>query len=138
MALFGLVFLVVTLVLVGVGVVLGLAVLALAAGLLGLGVVSSSVILGLRSGRAALGVRAFLLQCGVLAGAPAGAACAWLVQALFEGYGSGWPVPLYGALGGVFVGILIALSIDLLSRRLIQWAAGYARPIPEDHALPCS
>jgi hypothetical protein len=125
MALFGLVFLVVMLVLFGVGLAVGLAVLTLAAVLLGLGVISSSVIVGLRSGRAAAGIRAFLLQCGVLAGAPAGAACAWLVQSLFEleGYGSGWPVLLYGALGGAFAGVLIALSLDFISRRLYSWAS---------------
>jgi hypothetical protein len=123
MALFGLVFLVVMLVLVGVGLAVGLAVLALAAVLLGLGVISSSVVIGLHSGRAAAGIRAFLLQCGFLAGAPAGAACAWLVQSLFEGYGSGWPVLMYGALGGAFAGVLIALSLDFISRRLYNWAS---------------
>ena len=122
MALFGLVFLVVALVLVGVGLVLGLAVVALAAALLGLGVVSSSVLIGLRSGRAAAGIRAFLIQCGLLAGIPAGAACAWLVQASFEGYGSGWPILLYGAAGGAFAGALVALLVDSISRRLYHWA----------------
>ena len=121
MALFGLVFLVVALILIGVGLAVGLVACALAGVLMGLGVISSSVVIGLRSGRPAVGVRALLLQCGVLAGIPAGAVCAWLAQSFFAAYGSGWPVLLYGALGGAFAGILVALSLDFISRQLQAW-----------------
>lgn len=122
MALFGLVFLIVALVLIGIGVAVGLVGCLLTALLVGLGVVSSSFFIGLRTGRAAAGIRAFLLQCGILAGLPAGAVCAWLAQAFFAEYGAGWPVLVYGALGGAFAGLLVALLLDFVSRRLHRWA----------------
>ena len=128
MALFGLVFLVVALVLIGIGIAVGLVACGIASVLLGLGVISSSFVIGLRSGRPAVGVRAFLLQCGILAGIPAGAVCAWLAQSFFAAYGSGWPVLVYGALGGAFAGILVALSLDFISRRLRLWASAPILP----------
>lgn len=118
MALFALVFAVVALVLIGVGIAVGLVACALAAVLLGLGMVSSSAFVGLRSGRPALGVRVFLLQCGLLGGIPAGTLCAWLAHSFFEAYGAGWPVLLYGAIGGAVSGIALALLIDFLSLQL--------------------
>jgi len=123
MFLFGLVFLVVALVLIGVGFAVGLVACAVAGALLGLGVLSSSVFIGVRSGRPSAGIRAFLLQCGVLAGIPTGAVCAWLTQSFFESYGSGWPVLVYGAVGGAVSGGVIALLLDFLSRRIHAWAS---------------
>jgi len=123
MALFGLVFLVVALILIGVGIVLGLVICAIAAVLVAVGVLSSSVVVGLFSRSAASGVRAFLLQCGILAGVPAGILCAWLAHSVFEAYGSGWLVFLYGALGGALGGIIIALLVDFIYRRVHTWAA---------------
>jgi len=86
MALFGLVFLVVALILIGVGIVLG------------------------------------LVLCGIAA-IPAGMLCAWLAHSLFEAYGSGWLVFLYGALGGALGGIIIALLVNFIYQRLHTWAA---------------
>jgi hypothetical protein len=123
MALFGLVFLFVAGVLIGVGIAVGLVGCAVAAALLGLGVVSSSFGIGLRSGRPAIGFRAFLLQCGILAGVPAGALCAWSGQALYTAYGSGWAVPVYGAVAGAITGLLVALLLDCFTRRLHRWAS---------------
>lgn len=123
MALFGLVFLVVALILIGVGIVLGLVLCGIAAALIAIGVVSSSVVVGLFSRSSAAGVRAFLLQCGVLAGIPAGMLCAWLAHSIFEAYGSGWLVFLYGALGGALGGIIIALLVNFIYQRLHTWAA---------------
>ena len=123
MALFGLVFLIVALVLVGVGVVVGLIACGLAAVLIGLGVISSSVVIGLRTRRPALGIRVFLLQCGLIAGIPAGAVCAWLAQSFYEAYGSGWPILIYGAAGGAFSGLLVALLLDYISMRFHAWVS---------------
>lgn len=123
MALFGLVFLVVALILIGVGIVVGLVVCGVAAVLVGVGVISSSVVVGLFSRSSAAGVRAFLLQCGVLAGIPAGMLCAWLAHSIFEAYGSGWLVFLYGALGGALGGVIIALLVNFIYRRASTWAA---------------
>lgn len=123
MALFGLVFLVVALILIGVGIVVGLIACCVAAVLVGVGVVSSSVVVGLFSRSSAAGVRAFLLQCGMLAGIPAGILCVWLAHSIFEAYGSGWLVFLYGALGGALGGLIIGLLVDFIFRRLHTWAA---------------
>jgi hypothetical protein len=115
MALFGLVFLVVALILIGVGIVVGLVACCVAAVLVGVGVVSSSVVVGLFSRSPVAGVRAFLLQCGVLAGIPAGILCAWLAHSIFEAYGNNWLVFLYGALGGALGGVaLSSLSLWIL------------------------
>ena len=55
----------------------------------------------------------------ILAGIPAGILCAWLAHSIFEAYGSGWLVFLGDALGG----IIIALLVDFIYRRLHTWAA---------------
>jgi hypothetical protein len=123
MALFGLVFLVVALILVGVGIVVGLVACCVTAVLVGVGIVSSSVVVGLFSRSPVAGIRAFLLQCGVLAGIPAGILCAWLAHSIFEAYGSGWLVFLYGALGGALGGFIIAFLVDFIFRRLHAWTA---------------
>jgi hypothetical protein len=124
MALFALVFLVVALILIGVGIVLGLVLCVVTAVLVAAGIVSSSVVIGLLSRSSRAGVRAFLIQCGVLAGFPAGILCAWLVHSFFEAYGNGWPVFLYGALGGALGGLIIALLLGFIYSRLHTWAAG--------------
>ncbi len=122
MILFGLVFLVVSLVLIGVGVAVGLVGCLIAGALLGLGVLSSSVFIGVRSGRPSAGLSAFLLQCGLLGGIPAGAVCAWLGQSFFAAYGSGWPVLIYGALGGALSGLIVALLLQVVAHRFVTWA----------------
>jgi len=128
MGIIALIFLLVALVLIGVGIVLGLAACLLAALLLGLGVLSSSLIVGFRSRSSAEGIRAFLLQCGVLAGIPAGAVCAWLGQSLVTGTPGGWPVTVCGALAGAIAGIVVALLLDLASRHLHRWALERIKP----------
>ena len=77
MALFGLIFLFVMLVLFGVGIAAGLVACVVAAVLVGVGVLSSSVVVGLLARRTSTGVRAFLLQCALLPGIPSGILCAW-------------------------------------------------------------
>lgn len=137
MFLFGMVFLTVALVLIGIGVAVGLVACAASGALLSLGVLSSSVFTGVRSGRPSVGIRAFLLQCGVLAGAPAGAVCAWLARSLFESDSSGWPVLLYGAIGAAAGGVVVALLLDYRSRQLYDWASAKlprARPLSRKFA----
>jgi hypothetical protein len=123
MFLFSLIFLVVALVLIGVGFAIGLVACVLGACLLSLGVLSSSVFVGVRSGRPALALRAFLLQCGVLVGLPAGAVGAWLGWSLLASFdSSAWAVFGGGALGGAAAGLIIALLLDSSLRRLHYWA----------------
>lgn len=119
---FGLIIFIVALILIGVGIAMGLVALALAAALVGLGIVSSSVLAGLLAGRPQTGIRVFLLQCGALAGIPAGAISAWLLQNISAHLDESWLIPLYGGIGGALAGILIALLIDFILRRLHSWA----------------
>lgn len=122
MGVFGIVFLVVALVLIGIGIAVGLVACAVSAMLVGLGVVSSSFVIGIRSGRPAAGIRAFLVQCGILAGIPAGAVCAWLGKSFYMATASEWPVLICGAIGGAVAGVVIALALDFISRRTSAWA----------------
>ena len=123
MELFGLIFLVVALILIGVGLAVGVAACAITAALVGIGVLSSSVIIGLVTRRPAAGVRAFLLQCALLAGIPAGILCAWLAHSIWSAAGPGWLVSLYGALGGAVAGLVIALLLDFIFQRVHRWAS---------------
>ena len=118
-----LIFLVVALILIGVGIVIGLLAAGLAAALLGVGVVSTSVFVALFRRSSLAGIRAFLLQCGLLAGIPAGVLCAWLARSVIDTYDAGWLVFVYGALGGAISGVVIALLVDAVVRRLHAWAA---------------
>jgi hypothetical protein len=126
MALFGLLFLGVVLVLAGVGIAIGLVACVLVGALLGLGVISSSLFVGVRSGRRA-GFRLLLVQCGFWGGLPAGVVCVWCAQSFVAGYGSGWPALAFGAAGGAVAGVIVALLFDLLLARLYAW--GSIRPV---------
>ena len=130
MGLFGLVFIVVALVLIGIGLAIGLFACLAAAVLLGLGIISSSFLVGLRAGHPSAGIRAFFLQCGLLAGIPAGAVCAWLGHGFVTAYASDLPILLYGALGGALAGLIVALALDFVSRRLHTWLSTRVLPAP--------
>lgn len=127
MALFSFVMFFVVIVLIGVGFAIGLVACVCGAVLLGFGVISSSIFVGLRSGRTAMAIRVFLLQCGLILGVPAGAVCAWIGQSFFESYGGGWPVLIYGAIGGALAGLIVALLLDFISRHLHSWATDRIR-----------
>jgi hypothetical protein len=131
MAIAALIAFVVVLILIGIGIAIGLVACGLLAVLIGLGVISSSVIVGFRSGRPADGIRLFLLQCGVITGVPAGAVCAWLGATLSRELAGtvDWPVIVFGGLGGALAGIVVALWLDHISRRLHRWAAARL-PLP--------
>lgn len=124
MEIIGLLLVCVMLVLIGVGIALGLVASAFAGLLLGAGMLSSSLLVGLHSGRAADGIRALLLQCGVVIGVPAGAVCAWLGSSLIAELQGvvDWPVIVGGGLAGAVAGLLVALALDTMSRRLQGWA----------------
>jgi hypothetical protein len=127
MAIVSLILAVIVLFLIGVGIAVGLVACAMAALLVGLGVISSSVVVGMFSGRATDGIRVFLLQCGIIAGVPAGAVCALLATSLvkeLQGVADWpvWPVLIGGGLCGGLAGIMVALVLDMMSRRLRTWA----------------
>jgi hypothetical protein len=115
--------LIVALILIGVGIVFGLVACVIAAVLFGVGVLSSSVVIGILSRRPSAGFRAFLLQCALIAGIPAGIACAWLAHYIVAAAGEGWLISLYGGLGGAIGGLVIALLLEFIFRRLHRWAS---------------
>ena len=121
MVLFGAIFLVVALVLIGVGVVLGLVGAALAMLLLGFGVISSSFLVGMRTRSAHAGVRTFLLLASVLTGIPAGMICAWLAVSFLEWSGTTSSVLICGAASGAIVGLAIAVLAELALRKSAGW-----------------
>ena len=134
---FGLVFLFVALILIGIGAAVGLVICAVAAVLVAVGILSSSVVVGLLSRRPAAGIRAFLLQCALLAGIPSGILCAWLAHGIFTAYGTGWTVLLYGALGGAAAGLIVVFFLDFIFRRLHRWASARLNSKPA-RELPTS
>ena len=122
MELFGLIFLVVALILIGAGAIIGLIVCTITAIMVGIGVLSSSIVIGFISRRAATGLRAFIVQCALIGGIPSGILCAWLVHSVFSAAGPGWLISFYGALGGAVAGLIIALLLDFIFRRLHRWS----------------
>jgi hypothetical protein len=118
MAFFVLLFLVIALALIGVGIVVGAMLCCVAAALCAVGVISSSVVIGAVSRRPSEATRAFVFQCALIAGIPSGILCAWIARAAFGVSGAVSLIPLYGALGGVAAGLVIALLLDFISRRL--------------------
>ena len=136
MALFGIVFLFVALVLIGIGIAIGTIAFLVTAVLVGMGVVSSSFLIALRSGRPSAGIRAFLLQCGILAGIPAGAICAWLGEHFLAAMGSDLPVLLYGAMGGALAGVTVAFMLDVISVRIGAWTAARVQSLRSPYPQP--
>ncbi len=123
MALFGLIFLFVMLVLIGIGIAVGLAACVIATVLVGVGMLSASVVVGLLARRTSAGVRAFLLQLALLLGVPSGVLCAWLAHWIFSAPANVWLISLYGAIGGAVAGVILALLLDFIFRRLHSWAS---------------
>jgi MFS family permease len=123
MALFGLIFLFVMLVLIGVGIAVGFVACVIAAVLVAVGMLSSSVVIGVLARRTSVGVRAFLLQLAVLLGVPSGVLCAWLAHWIFSAPARVWLISLYGAMGGAVAGVVLALLLDFIFRRLHRWAS---------------
>lgn len=124
MALFGIIFLFVMLVLVGIGIAIGAFVAALTFVLISLGVVSSSVVVGIRRRSAHAGVRTFLLLCGVLGGIPCGMFCAWFAVSFMQAAGADAKIFLYGGLSGAIGGLLVAYLFDYILRNSARGVAG--------------
>jgi hypothetical protein len=124
MALFAIIFLMVMLVLIGVGFAIGLVAAALTFVLVSLGVVSSSVVVGIRKRSAQAGVRTFLLLCGALGGVPCGMFCAWFGVSFIHAAGSDAKIFVYGGLSGALGGVLVALLFDYILRNSANGIAG--------------
>ncbi len=121
MGLVGIPFLIILLILVGIGIAMGLVFCAVAAVLLTAGVVSASAMIGVLRGSVLAGFRALIWQAGALAGMIAGIAIVAAVRFFLETWLEGaWPW-IGGALGGMAGGLLIALLLDFLFRHLVIW-----------------
>ena len=141
MALFGIIFLMVMLVLVGAGIALGAFVAVLSLVLVSLGVISSSVVVGIRQRSAHAGVRTFLLLCGVLGGVPCGMFCSWFAVQFMQVVGPDVKIFVYGGLSGAVGGLLVALLFDVILRNSARGVAGMFKnlrarktELPDGHA----
>ena len=114
-------FLLISIVLIGVGIGIGLVISALAGGLVLAGTVSSSVALGIFTRRPATAVRAFLLQCGVLSGLLAGAGLTWLCVPYIEPLERNGTTIGLGSLAGALSGVVVALVTDYIFRKMLSW-----------------
>ena len=124
MALFGIIFLFVMLVFVGIGIAIGAFVAALTFVLVSFGVLSSSVVVGIRRRSAHAGVRTFLLLCGVLGGIPCGIFSAWFAVSFLEAVRSDWRIFVYGGLSGAVAGLLVAYLLDYILGNSARGIAG--------------
>jgi hypothetical protein len=120
MALFGLVFLVVALILMGVGMVMGLCIFAVAAAAVGLGMVSTSVACGVLQKKPSTGLRAFFYQFFVAVFFAAGIAATWLASTIGELSLPISSIFVIGALSGISVG----LGFGLIHSWLLDLVAG--------------
>jgi hypothetical protein len=114
-------FLIILLILIGVGIAVGLVFSVVAAILLAAGVVSASTMIGVWRGSVLTGFRAFIWQAGALAGMIAGIAVVAGVRFFLETWREGAGPWIGGALGGMAGGLLIALLLDFILRRLAGW-----------------
>lgn len=121
MELFTIPFLIILLILLGIGVAVGLMFCAVATVLLAAGVVSSSAVLGVLHGSALAGLRALIWQAGAIAGMISGIAVVAGVRFFMDTWQEGAGPWIGGALGGMAGGLLIALLLDFLVRRLAIW-----------------
>jgi|GEM_PF-2453181 len=121
MALFGLIFFVVAMILLGVGIALGVFVSILAFVLLSLGVISSSVVVGMRRKSAGAGIRMFLILTGLLGGIPSGILCAWIASNFMDMAGVNAKILVYGGLSGAVSGLFLAVMFDFIYRNSSRW-----------------
>lgn len=125
MELIGIIFVLIAVLLLGVGMAIGLVACVAGSVLVGAGVLSSSVLVGFWRRRTLAGVQAFFVQCGILAGAPAGAVCAWAAAQVWPALHAQWHLLAAGAAGGVVAGLGVALLASVASacvlNRVLPW-----------------
>lgn len=119
MAIFGLIFLVVFLVLIGIGLAIGLVALAVTGAFLIAGVFSTSALFGFLKRSPMAGLELFLLQIFVVAGTFSGAGLSLLLVPFME-LGMEKPIQflLVGASGGLLAGTLLALCLQRLIKTI--------------------
>ncbi len=113
--------LIITLVLIGAGIVVGLMGCAVLFLFVTTGVVTSSTVFGMLRGNVRAGFRALWYQCAVLGGIIAGLMCVFTAQIIFAAWERGAEPWLAGALGGGAGALSLALMIDFLLRKAGAW-----------------
>jgi len=108
MGIFGLLFLIIALVLIGIGLAVGLVLCAIAAALMVAGMVSTSAAVGLWFRRPAPAVRVLIYQVFLVLGICSGVVVAWLASTLFELGLQPAGIVGTGALSGAAAGIALA------------------------------
>jgi hypothetical protein len=122
MFVFGIIFLIVAIILIGIGIAFGVAIFALAGIAIGLGVTSSSIAIGFIQRKPSLGLRAFFYQLFVIIFSLLGILSTWAIST-FSGYDFSFlSIALIGALSGTSIGLLFAVFhswiIDLIGSSL--------------------
>jgi len=124
MFIFGVIFLIVALLLIGAGFAIGILVFGVAAAAIGLGVISTSVACGFIQKKSSIGFRVFFYQFFIIAFLFAGILTAWLVSLFADLHVSIISVILIGSISGGSVGLIFGLLhswiVDLISGYLIR------------------
>jgi len=119
-------FVVVFVVLFGIGVALGLACAACAAVLVALGIVSSSAVVAVCCRRFSSGLLAFHYQLCAAVGLPAGVFVLWLGSLAFNLHLGARPILSRGSASGIAAGLLLAFAFDRLARLAYSVTVGSA------------
>lgn len=110
MFVFSLIFLVVALLLIGIGVAIGIGLLLATGAAVTAGIVSTSVVCGVLRRRVTTGMRVFFYQASLVAGVCAGVTVSWLVSAVWNLQLSPEGIVLIGALSGASVGLVFGVA----------------------------
>jgi len=105
----GIIFLVVALILIGVGLSLGIFLFALTSAAIVLGVISTSIACGIIQKKPSTGFRVFFYQFFMLSFAAAAVFVSWLISSVFDMQLSLISISVIGSISGLSVGLLFGL-----------------------------
>ena len=109
MFIFGIIFLVVFLILIGVGLALGILIFAAASTAVGFGLISTSVACGIIQKKPSTGFRIFFYQFFIVTFLITGVAATWLVSFLGNLQIQIVPIILIGTISGISIGLIFGL-----------------------------
>jgi hypothetical protein len=121
MAIFGLLFLIACLIVIGIGIVVGvLAAIALAV-LIGLGIVSSSAAVGFGKKSVAAGFLTLALEVGACLGILGGAMVGFVAALFVNPTGPSLMAIAAGSAGGLVAGVTVGWLFHFSARRVLRW-----------------
>ena len=118
---FALFALIITLIMIGVGLVLGVVACGLAAAFVGLGMVSASAVYGLLKRSTASGFRALFMLSGAVGGMAAGIGVAYIIAWIFTDPIHRIATPLIGGIAGLAAGLIVAGLFNFAWTRAIEF-----------------